>query len=316
MEVRAKATVLRKHATSYATEVAIVRGASKRLPAMMYMTGDDSINRYVQSGHLDVAHLVSGWRQDPIYAQGLYRSVYLDVLTRKPIWWTLPDDNWVRLDNYSADLTADREKWLSRCGGFCLRHAPRRHDLAYIQLDLAGLRCSCYEHVRADDPLHAASVVRPSDTDALLWLRTANRAAADDVHIYAAQRAPVERGEQLTWIPGADGAVLWEPLVDGNLDIKIQGGWQYSKQAPTLDRAECTRRCVQAHGGAIRAASFDRTLGVYDAERCYCFADVDLLSAENDHHWTRAAYTQREFLRIENCDGVRVIIILFKLASA
>ena len=145
MEVRAKATVLRKHSTSYAASVALVRGGSKTLPAMSYIVGDGSINRYAKSGSVDIAHLVSGRRQTHIEGgdvPGYIPTSLFEVVRGKPDWWTIDEDSWQRLDNATEDL----DTWVGRCGGFCLRNMKQLDDLAYLQWDHTNGRCSCYEH--------------------------------------------------------------------------------------------------------------------------------------------------------------------------
>ena len=113
MEARAKATELVKHATTYAATVALVRGGSSTLPATVYLQGDGTINRYVPIGEVDVAHLVSGWRQTHVEGgavAGYIPTVEFQVYKNKPDWYPLNDDSWTRLEN----ATTDRETWPSK----------------------------------------------------------------------------------------------------------------------------------------------------------------------------------------------------------
>jgi hypothetical protein len=318
MEIRAKATALQKHSVAYGAEAALVRGASRRLRAMAYVRGGGNVEAYVQTGSVDAAHLVSGWRQPHVAQSGVAGPIYsvpLEVILTRPYWWTADQFGWRALANHSADLLADRERWLERCAGFCVRTLPVRDDLAYVQVDLDEGRCSCYEHA-SDLEHHNVSIVRPSDVDALLWLRSASRVADEArqalVNIYAVQRTPPAASDQLRYVGGApDGALLWEPLVD---DVLFYNGAAYTlapqpalRVAPTYGRLECAEKCAQRCardlGHACEVAAFDRSAGMYDEARCACFRE-NLLDHAFDAFWIRRDETTLSYLRLEWCPGV------------
>lgn len=307
MEVRAKATELRKHSTTYAASVALVRGASRTLPAMTYIVGDGSINRYTQSGSVDVAHLVSGRRQTHVEGgavPGYIPTAVFEVIRSKPHWWTLEEDAWRRLENATDDL----DTWLGRCGGFCLRNMRQLDDLAYLQWDHTNGRCSCFEHSKGDDPLHSISITRPQDTDAVIWLRTAVK-TTDEVHIYAAQWSPPKQGEGIQFVPGIDGTAVWYDYFDSNIDISTTPHVLHSAMPLAAYRkSDCVDKCVVALSTEVVAISFDTALPEWDAAagRCVCYSrGSDPLSYEYEYMLHRNPGGTRTFARVEFCSGMK-----------
>ena len=317
IEVRAKATEIKKHSVTYSAASALVRGASKRVPAQVWLDAP-GLERFLQSGSADVSHLISEWKQDPARVLGLYASAPLDVVRERPDWYmtaATDDGGWRLLQNFSDGSPFARDKFLERCAGFCLRSAEDRRQVAYLELEMttASERCSCYRAERAADPLHNASLARPGDADALAWLETADHVRGADVHIFVVRNAPSAEALGPTWIDGAESSVEWELLLPAHMvefddsGLDPPGVPAEPQGAAILDREGCARGCVVALGGAVRSARFDSSQGVQSSRRCTCytqnlvaFGDTDMAS-----RLSLAPGGSVSLLRIQYCSGVQ-----------
>lgn len=295
MEVRSKATELRKHAMTYAASAAIVRGASKRMDTLVWM---QSLSRYTTSGRADVAHVITGWKQGSSYGAGMYSETPLVVSTDQTSY------------NYSADTLRDRDVFLQRCAGFCLRTAVDRHDLAYLELDLlpGGEQCRCFKGMAREDAHDgiASSITRPGDTHVLQWLSTASRVGREDTFTYVARDAPVPKGPQLSWVGGDESSLAWEPLIEPafvDIDSSVS---RTAVAVRVLDREGCARECVVALKGRVRVARFDVSKDPYDTARCTCF-EQNLLSYEYADKFEPAPDGNIFLLRVQYCGGVKGI---------
>ena len=157
-------------------------------------------------------------------------------------------DSWKALEE--ADATADT--WRNRCASHCIRVAPRRYQLAYVQVDLSTTGtavCSCYETL---------SPQLPSDADVTSWL-TNHTEAATGVHLYVI-RAKHPR-QQL--VQSAGGTVNYAQSFHAGVTatLTVVG----TALSSTLDG--CIEHCAISNGAILKGIAHDPVVSY-----CQCFS--------------------------------------------
>lgn len=312
--LRAHATEIEHNSVTYAVLPALTRGPSRAVEAELWLA--TSALRYARTPalDLDVALLVTGWRQGAT----LYNAeptrvghVALQVDHVRPAWYTANDDGWRNYPNGSAFATPDR--LLARCAAFCGAYPLEHTPLAYIQLELtAGAEaCSCYTRANA-------SVTPATDAEALEWLGGATRVNEDvggvgqDVRIYAVhpREPPVAQ-----YVGALLGTAFQTPAIEAHFDA---AGYAATDSAhedhDAIDLDDCVARCARALNTSLRAVRFDyaqsRTAtpssptSTGGSQRCFGFTERPLdVGAGVD--WAHDATSTAEWVAVRFCDGVR-----------
>lgn len=202
LAVRARATSVVSTAVLYRAHAVITRGRAITTSGKLWINGQsNTIGRYVHSDatRARVAHLVSGWKQDPVTGQALLLSsnpLKEAYLGHKPWWW---EDNygvssaqraWSVLPNSVAGAEAI-PFWRDLCASLCMRKHGDDVELMEVDLrkglyegsqsDVAPSTCDCYAYddlaklnaSTAAAAQHTPSQAAPNDFAVMQFLETA-----------------------------------------------------------------------------------------------------------------------------------------------
>jgi hypothetical protein len=186
----------------YRAHAVITRGRAITTSGKLWINGQsNTIGRYVHSDatRARVAHLVSGWKQDPVTGQALLLSsnpLKEAYLGHKPWWW---EDNygvssaqraWSVLPNSVAGAEAI-PFWRDLCASLCMRKHGDDVELMEVDLrkglyegsqsDVAPSTCDCYAYddlaklnaSTAAAAQHTPSQAAPNDFAVMQFLETA-----------------------------------------------------------------------------------------------------------------------------------------------
>ena len=145
LAVRARATSVVSTAVLYRAHAVLTRGRAKETLGLLWIDGQDNkIGRYVRSdaNRARAAHLISGWKQDPVAGQALLLSsneLKAAYMGHKPHWWvdlyggTTTAHGWSVLPNSVAGADAI-PFWRNVCTSLCMRwHGD---DVELVEVDL------------------------------------------------------------------------------------------------------------------------------------------------------------------------------------
>lgn len=206
LAVRARATTVSSTAVLYRAHAVLTRGRAKETLGLVWIDGsvEDPIGRYVRSdaNRAQAAHLISGWKQDPVAGQALLRSsnaLKAAYLGHKPHWWldsfggTTTAHGWSVLPNSVAGADAI-PFWRDVCTSLCMRKHGDEVELVEVDLrkglyeghrsDVAPSTCDCYAYddlaklnaSTAASAHHTPSQAAPNDFAVLRFLETATLA--------------------------------------------------------------------------------------------------------------------------------------------
>jgi len=231
LAVRARATSVVSTAVLYRAHAVLTRGRATATKGQLWVDGkNNAVGRYVNSdaNRAQVAHLISGWKQDTVAGQALLLSS--NVLTtaymgHSPWWWTnayggsSTAHGWSLLPN-SVSGTDAIPFWRDVCASLCVRKHGDEVELMEVDLrkglfegyrsNVAPSTCKCYAYddlaklnaSTAAAAQHTPSQAAPNDFAVLRFLETAtlvnhyigNRTYDNGLHyrkfvnLYAVQR--------------------------------------------------------------------------------------------------------------------------------
>ena len=201
LAVRARATSVVSTAVLYRAQAVLTRGRAKETLGELWVDGKDGdVGRYVRSdaNRAQAAHLISGWKQDPLAGQALLlssNSLTAAYLGHKPHWWLYSFGSrgahgWSVLPNSVAGADAI-PFWRDVCTSLCMRKHGDNVELVEVDLrkglyeghrsNTAPSTCDCY----ANDDMaklnastaafadHTPSQAAPNDFAVLRFLETA-----------------------------------------------------------------------------------------------------------------------------------------------
>ena len=202
LAVRARATSVVSTAVLYRAHAVLTRGRALTTLGQVWINGQGNrIGRYVSSdaNRAQAAHLISGWKQDPVAGQALLLSsnpLTEAYLGHKPHWWldsfggTSMAHGWSVLPNSVAGADAI-SFWRDVCTSLCMRKHGDEVELVEVDLRKGlydGYRsntmpstCDCYAYddlaklnaSTAAAAQHTPSQAAPNDFAVLRFLETA-----------------------------------------------------------------------------------------------------------------------------------------------
>jgi hypothetical protein len=202
LAVRARATSVVSTAVLYRAQAVLTRGRALTTLGQVWINGHlNRIGRYVSSdaNRAQAAHLISGWKQDPVAGQALLLSsnpLTEAYLGHKPHWWlhsfggTSAAHGWSVLPNSVAGADAI-PFWRDVCTSLCMRKHGDEVELVELDLrkglyegyqsNLAPSTCDCYAYddlaklnaSTAAAAQHTPSQAAPNDFAVLRFLETA-----------------------------------------------------------------------------------------------------------------------------------------------
>jgi len=163
-------------------------------------------------------------------------------------------DHWRTL----PDASVSREEWRNRCVSYCVQKAPRRYQLAYVQVDIrasasngeSAVHCGCFE---------TNSPKLPSDSDATEWLgqnAVHNPSSKVDIYVVRANH-PRQR-----FVQRAEGTANYEQAYQNGIHGALPSA--NSTLASTME--ECVDACTESEAIALRGFGYDSSTGQCD---CY-----------------------------------------------
>ena len=205
LAVRARATSVVSTAVLYRAHAVLTRGRAKETLGLIWIDGQDNkIGRYVRSdaNRAQAAHLISGWKQDPVAGQALLLSsneLKAAYMGHRPHWWsgdyggTTTAHGWSVLPNSVAGADAI-PFWRNVCTSLCMRKHGDEVELVEVDLrkglyeghrsNVAPSTCDCYAYddlakLNASTAAfadHTPSQAAPNDFAVLRFLETATLA--------------------------------------------------------------------------------------------------------------------------------------------
>lgn len=202
LAVRARATSVVSTAVLYRAHAVLTRGRALTTLGQVWINGQGNrIGRYVSSdaNRAQAAHLISGWKQDPVAGQALLLSsnpLTEAYLGHKPHWWldsfggTSMAHGWSVLPNSVAGADAI-PFWRDVCTSLCMRKHGDEVELVEVDLrkglydgyrsDTMPSTCDCYAYddlaklnaSTAAAAQHTPSQAAPNDFAVLRFLETA-----------------------------------------------------------------------------------------------------------------------------------------------
>lgn len=202
------------------------------------------------------------------------------VQSTPPLAWA---DHWKTL----PDASVSREEWRDRCVSYCVMLAPRRYQLAYVQvkIDASQAVCDCFE---------TNSPKLPSDSDATEWLgQWALHAPSKVVDIYIVRaNHPRQRFVQLL-----EGTINYEQAYHNGIHGALPS--VSSSTESTLDA--CIDFCATSTGTTLKGFGYDSA-----SDQCNCYVnDPALRKSGHDSILQYDASTTWRYYSASYCQKTR-----------
>ena len=249
MALNAMATIPSENTILYSAYSVVGRGGTVDVEGIRYAAG--ILNRYIKVPSLSarVAHISKNWEVPRLGDAGLIGQHSASIVTTAP-------------PSYQT-LSVSREEWRDRCVSYCVMLAPRRYQLAYVQVKIHASQavCDCFE---------TNSPKLPSDSDATEWLgQWALHAPSKVVDIYIVRaNHPRQRFVQLL-----EGTINYEQAYHNGIHGALLS--VSSSTESTLDA--CIDFCATSTGTTLRGFGYDSA-----SDQCNCYVNDPALSTDHD----------------------------------